>query len=271
MRRHLEELEQELRAKSELRDRLARILADLDQLDEPMTNDYIEAIERMTMIEKHYTPEALAKLDERAKAYGPEQMQKFQDEWAELIAAMTAEMKNGTDPEAPEPQRLAARWRELVGMFTGGDPEIKAGLSSLYEEEGAEAASRGMMDRRPDGLRRPRPPGRRRGQSESALLEWGHRQARVLQQLPVVLGGLPGTGPDDGLAGAVDLVGHRVAAIQVDPGNVAGKRSRHPVEGVVVVVQHDHPPGAAERRPRAGHSRALDGLAQASASAFFFQ
>jgi DNA-binding transcriptional MerR regulator len=146
VQRHLDELEQELRAKTDLRDRLARILAGLDRVDEPATTDYIDAIERMTMIERHYTPEALAKLEERATAYGPEQMQKVQDDWAELIAAMTAEIKKGTDPADPEPQRLGARWRELLTLFTGGDPEIKEGLNSLYREEGAEVASRGAMD-----------------------------------------------------------------------------------------------------------------------------
>src|SRR5215204_857821 len=45
------------------------------------------------------------------------------------------------------------------------------------------------------------------------LLQRSHRQARFLQLLPVVLGGLARPGPDRGLAAAVDLVRDRVATV----------------------------------------------------------
>jgi hypothetical protein len=60
---------------------------------------------------------------------------------------MEVERERGTDPAAPEVQRLATRWRELVGAFTGGDPGIRASLTRMYEEEGVEAASRGTVSR----------------------------------------------------------------------------------------------------------------------------
>src|SRR5206468_3899759 len=80
------------------------------------------------------------------------------------------------------------------------------------------------------------------GPSALALLERGHRQPCVVQLLPVVLGGLARAGPDDRLAGVVDLVGDRVALLERDAGDDARQRGRHAVEGVVVVVQDDHPP-----------------------------
>ena len=82
------------------------------------------------------------------------------------------------------------------------------------------------------------------------LLERGHRQAGVAELLPVQLGGLLVAAPDDRLAGVVDAVGHRVAAVDGDAGDVARQRVRDVVERVVVVVADDHPPGAAQARCR---------------------
>jgi hypothetical protein len=41
-------------------------------------------------------------------------------------------------------QALARRSDELIEMFTGGDPGIRASLQRLYEDQGPERASRGM-------------------------------------------------------------------------------------------------------------------------------
>jgi hypothetical protein len=37
------------------------------------------------------------------------------------------------------------RWQALIQAFTGGDPGIAASLKRMYEQEGAEQASRGVM------------------------------------------------------------------------------------------------------------------------------
>ena len=72
-------------------------------------------------------------------------MQKAQDDWAELIAAVEREYEAGTDPSDPRVQELAARSRDLIDQFTGGDPGIRKSLERMYREEGAERASRGMV------------------------------------------------------------------------------------------------------------------------------
>jgi len=146
VRLHLGEIDAELTARKQLRDRLARILDGLDRLDEPSSSDYIDAIERMTMIEKHYSPEALEKLEKKRHELGEDAIKAVEDEWAQIIPAMKAAMEAGTDPGDPEVQRLAVRSYELWTMFTGDDPEIRAGLQSMYDNEGPEAASGGMID-----------------------------------------------------------------------------------------------------------------------------
>jgi hypothetical protein len=41
-------------------------------------------------------------------------------------------------------QALARRSAELIAMFTGGDPGIRASLQRLYEDLGPERASHGV-------------------------------------------------------------------------------------------------------------------------------
>ena len=38
------------------------------------------------------------------------------------------------NPASEKAQTLAARWKKLVEGFTGGDPQITAGLSKMYED-----------------------------------------------------------------------------------------------------------------------------------------
>ncbi len=73
-------------------------------------------------------------------------MQRVQDEWAQLIAEVRAEHDRGTDPGDPRMSELAARWQGLVEQFTGGDPAIRESLQRMYEEQGPQQASRGMVD-----------------------------------------------------------------------------------------------------------------------------
>ena len=73
-------------------------------------------------------------------------MKKAENDWAELLAAVRVEKEKGTDPAAPRMQELAAQWTALIEQFTGGDPAIMQSLKSMYEAEGPEKASRGMVD-----------------------------------------------------------------------------------------------------------------------------
>jgi DNA-binding transcriptional MerR regulator len=146
VRRHIDRLDEQLRLTRRLRDRLTRILDVLDQAGEPSTDQFIDAIEVMTMIERYYTPEQLERLEQRAQEFGDEGMQRAQAEWAELIAAVEAERAAGTDPADPRLDPLVERWTGLIEQFTGGDPGIRESLQRMYETEGPERASRGAVD-----------------------------------------------------------------------------------------------------------------------------
>jgi DNA-binding transcriptional MerR regulator len=147
-RRRLEDLDRQLVAHERLRRRLAGLLEVLERDGDASPQSVVEIVEEMTMHEKHYTPEQLAELERRREELGGDDaMRKAEQEWADLLAAVRAEKERGTDPSDPRMQELAARWTGLIEQFTGGDPGITASLRTMYEQEGPEKASRGMVDR----------------------------------------------------------------------------------------------------------------------------
>jgi DNA-binding transcriptional MerR regulator len=83
-------------------------------------------------IMQYYSPAARARIEERAKSWTPELQSQCEKDWAELIAEVKAAMNE--DPASEKVQALAARWKQLVEGFTGGDPEITDGLRQLYSD-----------------------------------------------------------------------------------------------------------------------------------------
>jgi DNA-binding transcriptional MerR regulator len=146
VREHLAELDRRIAAEQALRDRVAALLDAFDAAREPSTAQFIQTIEEMTMHEQYYTPDQLRQLEQRRQSLGPDGMERAQQAWAELLAEARAEMERGTDPADERVQALAARWQALVEQFTGGDPGIAASLKRMYDEQGPQAASRGMVD-----------------------------------------------------------------------------------------------------------------------------
>lgn len=146
VRRHLSRVEQGLEAQRRLRSTLARMLELLEQQREPTVEDFIQAIEETTMIEKYYTPEQQEQLARRREELGEARIRQAEREWAELIAAVKAEKDAGTPHNDPRVLELARQWRQLIEQFTGGDEGIRQSLATMYREQGAKAASRGTVD-----------------------------------------------------------------------------------------------------------------------------
>jgi DNA-binding transcriptional MerR regulator len=145
LRRHLERIDEQQRLAVRLRSRLTRILDMLDRAVEPSGDQFIDAIEVMTRMERYYTDEQLEQLSQRAGALAEKGMKRAQDDWARLIAEVEAERQAGTDPADPRLAPLVERWNALIEQFTGGDPGIRASLQKLYESEGPERASHGAV------------------------------------------------------------------------------------------------------------------------------
>ena len=92
----------------------------------------IEMQNDMEWSKQFYGPEAQAKLESRQALWSPELQEKVTRKWSELFADIEAALAAGDNPSGPKGQELAARWKELVAGFTGGDPEIQKGLNKMW-------------------------------------------------------------------------------------------------------------------------------------------
>jgi MerR family transcriptional regulator, thiopeptide resistance regulator len=137
---HLRRLEAQIAQEQQLLDKLRTLRQRLD------ADDFLTTIEEITMRERYYTPEQLDQLEQRRQALGEDAIKDVEREWSEIFATLKQEMDSGTDPTDPRLRPIGDRSRELMVMFTGGDPGIEASLKRMYETEGPEKASRGMAD-----------------------------------------------------------------------------------------------------------------------------
>jgi MerR family transcriptional regulator, thiopeptide resistance regulator len=136
IRLHVARLRDRIARERRLCERLEALAERLRMAEEVSADEFIGMIQEMTMIENYYAPEQLDEIKKRGEQLGEEGLRRSQEEWAELIAEVRAEMDKGTDPTAPEVQAMARRWMALVRGFTGGDPGIERSLGRLWKEQG---------------------------------------------------------------------------------------------------------------------------------------
>lgn len=143
---HLSKLKEQIELQQQLCARLETVAAHLQSTEALSIQEFIQLIEVTTMIEKYYTPEQQEQLKVRQETQGEERIRQAEAEWQTLIDQARTEMAKGTDPNSEAVQAIAQQWQALLQEFTGGDPGIAQSLQSMYQQEGAEMASRGMID-----------------------------------------------------------------------------------------------------------------------------
>jgi len=89
----------------------------------------------MDWTKKYYSEEAQEKIAERAQSIPHDVIEKAQNDWAVLIAEVEQAVVEGVSPTSERAAGLAMRWRELIRGFTGGSPEIQAGLNKMYSDQ----------------------------------------------------------------------------------------------------------------------------------------
>jgi DNA-binding transcriptional MerR regulator len=132
---HLGRLDREIELQQRLRARLETIATRYGAAESVSAEEFIQAIEAMTMMEKYFTTEQLQELEQRKGVLGETEIKAVEREWPELLARVRAEMANGTDPADPRVQALAKRWRELLEAFSGGNKEIEKSAATMYRSE----------------------------------------------------------------------------------------------------------------------------------------
>ncbi|HEX7808651.1 MAG TPA: MerR family transcriptional regulator [Thermoanaerobaculia bacterium] len=138
---HIARLRSEIAARQELCGRLEAIA---EHYESATADEFIKAIEVMTMFEKYYSKEQLETLAQRREQLGEARMREVQEEWPRLMQDVRAEMAKGTDPKDPRVQALAKKWRGLIHEFTGGDPGIEQSLKTMYRAEPQVAEQQGL-------------------------------------------------------------------------------------------------------------------------------
>lgn len=122
------------------RDRLDCALRAIEHAEHALSGESIRAIIEVLQMEssdldwakRYYSESALRTIKERETAMGPEAIQAGERAWKELIAEV--EEAKAEDPASDRAQQLARRWKDLIGQFTGGDPEVQQGLKHLWSD-----------------------------------------------------------------------------------------------------------------------------------------
>ena len=133
---HINRLREQIALQRQLCERLEALVSGLRRAEaEISVEEFIQAIEVMSMVEKYYTPEQLVWLKERANQIGQARIREVEAEWPVLMAEVRAEMEKGTDPASERVQALAKRWTGLMHEFTGGNPEIENAAGRMWQSE----------------------------------------------------------------------------------------------------------------------------------------
>ena len=127
-------------------------------------------------IEEYFSEAARAGLQTRWLAYSPQQIAEVEQAWAKLFEAFDQHLDD--PPDSPPVQKLAAEMNRLVEMFTGGDPEVEAGMLQMEADAQHGKLSAKLAQHMPyEGV-----PQKRRALMQSALNIYRQRQKSAGKQ-----------------------------------------------------------------------------------------
>ena len=133
---HIGRLKQRISQQRKLCRRLEAIAERLRASEEVSSQELIQTIEEMTMIEKYFSDEQRDQLKARAAVVGQDRIRQVEAEWRELFQQFEAAMKKGQDPSSPPVQALARQAQGLIDEFTGGNAGIERSVGQMYRQEG---------------------------------------------------------------------------------------------------------------------------------------
>lgn len=126
--RQLAALDRQMLEAARMRAQLQRLRSELAHGGQPDLSTWLDSLEQMSMYEKYFTQDELARLpmyhDEAIKA----QFKGLVEEARELIRTQVA-------PDADAARAFGRRWLEAFGRGTGGDAELAARINLMAERE----------------------------------------------------------------------------------------------------------------------------------------
>ncbi len=136
LEQHLERVRREIVQRLDLCQRLERVARRLRATGTISVDALLDSLEATMEAEKYFTPEQMAELKRREQEVGSQGMEAVQKGWEEVIPKVRAAMAAGADPGSPEVQALAARWMELLQLFTQGNPGLAESARKYWQESG---------------------------------------------------------------------------------------------------------------------------------------
>ena len=124
-------LDHQLAQAAQLRERLVHLHAQLAAGTEPELADWLTTLELMTVYDKYFSEEELARLPMYQKS------QAGDAEWIALVDEVRALHDAGVPAEDERPRALASRWMKLLVRDTNNDPRLLAKLNLMHEQEPA--------------------------------------------------------------------------------------------------------------------------------------
>lgn len=122
-------LEQEIAHRTQLRDRLLQLGAQLARGEEPELADWLTTMELMNMYDRYFTRQELQQLRfHQADAAR-------QAEWRALVNEVRQAMACGLAATSEEAQALSRRWMSMLEEDTAGDPRLLAKLDAMHAAE----------------------------------------------------------------------------------------------------------------------------------------
>ncbi|MFP3501738.1 MerR family transcriptional regulator [Burkholderia sp. SIMBA_062] len=131
-------LDRQLAQTAQLRERLVSLHAQLAAGTEPELADWLTTLELMTVYDKYFSEEELARMPMYQKS------QAGDAEWIALIDEVRALYDAGVPPEDERVRALAARWMALLVRDTNNDPRLLAKLNLMHEREPAMQSKLGI-------------------------------------------------------------------------------------------------------------------------------
>ncbi|WP_063549518.1 MerR family transcriptional regulator [Burkholderia territorii] len=131
-------LDHQLAQAAQLRERLVHLHAQLAAGTEPELADWLTTLELMTVYDKYFSEEELARLPMYRKS------QTGDAEWIALVAEVRALHDAGVPPEDERVRALAGRWMALLVRDTNNDARMLAKLNLMHEREPAMQSKLGI-------------------------------------------------------------------------------------------------------------------------------
>ncbi|ONC07961.1 MerR family transcriptional regulator [Burkholderia pseudomallei] len=127
--RQIAMLDRQIEQAARLRERLAQLHRELVDGAQPELADWLKTLELMTMYDKYFSDEELARLPMYRNRQAPA------PEWAALVDEARALMDAGVAPEDERARALSVRWMTMLVRDTNGDPRFLAKLNLMHDRE----------------------------------------------------------------------------------------------------------------------------------------